>query len=393
MCIKLQYATFFYIIIMVNKMIILMHLYILFLKVIYFFLKFLPVKERIVFISRQSNQLTLDFKLLTEEIKKINKSVEIVTLTKRMDKSTSAVLKNTGMSLKQMYYLATSKICIVDGYNITVSALNHKKDLKVFQLWHSLGAIKKFGHQSLITDKDKKIAKVMKMHRGYDFINGSSKEMIKYFSKAFNYEKNLLYPLGLPRIDYLIKNEKELKNLAYFRYPELKKKKVILYAPTFRKDGSFKINELINSIDLDKYILIIKAHPNMRINLDNDKIYTCNDFKTIDLIPVCDFFITDYSAMSIEAASLSKPVLIYAYDLDSYFKNPGLNLDLEKELPGLVFENGKDLFNKIKENKFNKEIINNFKEKYVNKTDGNITYNIAIFILEKGGFTFEKNKK
>ena len=391
MCIKLQYATFFYIIIMVNKMIILMHLYILFLKVIYFFLKIFPVKERIVFISRQSNQLTLDFKLLKEEIKKLNKSVEIVTLTKRMEKSTSAVLKNNGMSLKQMYYLATSKICIVDGYNITVSALNHKKNLKVLQLWHSLGAIKKFGHQSLMTDKDKKIAKVMKMHRNYDYINGSSKEMIKYFSKAFNYPKNKLYPLSLPRVDYLIKNEKELKKLALLRYPDFKNKKVILYAPTFRKDDTYKINELIDSIDLKKYALIVKSHPNMKVELPSE-VYTCNDFKTIDLIPVCDYLITDYSAVSIEASVLNKPIFIYAYDLDSYSKDPGLNIDLEKEFPGYVFKDSQTLFKTLKKDKYDMKIVEKFKNKYVPKTDGKVTLEIAKFILKEGGISFEKSK-
>ena len=56
---------------------------------------------------------------------------------------------------------------IVDGYNIPVSVLKHKKNTTVIQMWHALAAIKKFGYQS-IGYKDgvnKTIAKILKMQR------------------------------------------------------------------------------------------------------------------------------------------------------------------------------------------------------------------------------------
>ena len=45
--------------------------------------------------------------------------------------------------------LATAEVCIVDGYCIPVSVLHHRKELRVVQVWHALGAIKKFGRQAL----------------------------------------------------------------------------------------------------------------------------------------------------------------------------------------------------------------------------------------------------
>ena len=42
----------------------------IFLNTLYFFLKFLPTKDQIVFISRQSNSPTLDFVMLQDEISK-----------------------------------------------------------------------------------------------------------------------------------------------------------------------------------------------------------------------------------------------------------------------------------------------------------------------------------
>ena len=47
--------------------------------------------------------------------------------------------------------------------------------------------------------------------------------MAPYFAKAFNCDKSKLYELGLPRVDYLVKNEKILKKQIYSTYPDLKK--------------------------------------------------------------------------------------------------------------------------------------------------------------------------
>ena len=372
-------------------MIILMHIYILILKIIYSFMKLSKTKNRVVFLSRQSDKPSLDYRMINDEIKKIDQNIETVFITKRVEKNKSDVLKGFPILLKSLKYLATSKVCITDGYNIAISTLNHKKDLKVFQIWHSLGAIKKFGYQSLNNEKDKKIANVMKMHKNYNYINCSSESMKKYFSEAFNYDEKYLYPLSLPRVDYLITKEKVIKKKIYNVYPEFKKKKVILYAPTFRNNNNYKIDELIKEIDLNKYILIIKAHPNMKISINNKNIYTCEDFKTLSLLTVSDYVITDYSAVTIEASILNKPVYLYTYDLEEYKNNPGLNIDLEEELKGYVFENPKKLYESILKEKYNIKKLNSIRDKYITSTKGDITKNIAKFILKEGEIYEKEN--
>ena len=54
-----------------------------------------------------------------------------------------------------MYYLATSKVCLIDTYIIPVSILNHKKELTIIQLCHGIGNIKKFGYQTLKNESGK----------------------------------------------------------------------------------------------------------------------------------------------------------------------------------------------------------------------------------------------
>jgi len=303
-----------------------------------------------------------------------------------MNKNSKEILKNINTLIKEMYYLATSKVCITDGYNIPISVLTHKKDLIIIQIWHSLGAIKKFGYQSLNTDRKKEIASLLKMHKNYNYIISGSKEMTRYFSKAFGYKKEVFYPLGLPRLDYILNYNEINKKKIYSAYPEFKKKKIILYVPTFRDNNYYKINELIKAINLKKYVLIIKIHPNMSYKIAEEKnVYTCEDFTSLQLISVADHIITDYSAISIEAAILEKPVYLYVYDIEEYKRNPGINLDLKKMLPKYVFKNEKDLYEKLSKEKYDKKIIKAFKEKYVCNDKGTVTNNLVQFIIEKGG--------
>ena len=108
-----------------------LYLYIFVLKFIYFFLKLFPIRNKIIFVSRQSNKPSLDFLMLSSKIKELDKDVEIVFVIKKTNKTVIDVLKSTFVLFRQMYHMATSKVCITDGYNITISVLKNKKRLKI----------------------------------------------------------------------------------------------------------------------------------------------------------------------------------------------------------------------------------------------------------------------
>lgn len=367
-----------------------LYLYKYLLKFVYFFLKLFPVKNKVVFVSRQTDTPSLDFDMIASRIKEIDNNVEVVFVVKRATKDVKSILKNTFVLFRQMYHMATSKVCVTDGYNIAISVLKHKKVLKNVQLWHSLGAIKKFGYQTLYSSKDKKIAKIMRMHKNYNYVNGCSKGMIKYYSEAFGYGEDYLYPWGLPRIDYLINNYDSMKDKVYSMYPKLKDRKVILYIPTFRDSNNYRIDELINSIDLEKYALIVKLHPKMRLSVrEKDNIYTCDKLSSFDLLPVADYVITDYSGMMIEAAAIDKPVYLYTYDITEYKRTPGINISLDKFFKGFMFKDAKKLYESLDTKKYNYALLDKFKSEYVVSTNGDITDSIARFILEKGVYDCE----
>lgn len=349
-----------------------------------FFKLFKTNNNKVLFISRQSNEITIDFKLLCQKLEESKKNYKIVVICKKLDNILKNPISYVFFTLKTMYHISTSKVCVIDSYSPLISILKQKKSLKVLQIWHSLAAIKQFGYQTL----DKKFGRKSKlsyaanMHKNYDLIISGSDEMIKYFMKAFNYPKNKFVSVGLPRIDYLLNENKNLKEEVKKKYPKLNTKKVILYVPTFRKDNecSKYVNDLINEIDFEKYNLIIKSHPNQILSFDEDKIYTCNNFSAIELLPLADYVITDYSGIAVEAAVLNKKTYYYLYDYEEYKQNNGLNIDIYKEMPGYAFKTAKDLLDNINKKEYDMKILKKYKDKYITNQKGNSTELIALII-------------
>ncbi len=355
------------------------------LKFIYFFLKLLPTNnKKIVFISRQTNDINIDFSMIRDEIKERDKSIKMVFLCKRIGNSVFDKLLYFFTILRQMFHLATSKVAIIDSYSIPVCILKHKNSLIVLQIWHSIGKIKKSGYQSLDTKsgRSSKIAKLMCMHKNYTNIIAGGSAFDKFYEEGFNVKKDVLLHYGLPRIDYLLNNEKKFKEEVLKKYPEFKNKKIVYYVPTFRTydvDGPLKMFKEYNKKD---FILIVRGHPNQPLEFDHNTIYECPGFKNIELLTVADYVITDYSSICLEAAILNKKVLFYTYDYDKYMSENGINLDAKKVLPTCTSDNIKDLFKIINNDSYDIKAYVKFREKYLPKRLGCSTKLIVDYIIK-----------
>lgn len=353
-------------------------------NIIYCLYKLLPIRNQIVMITRQSNDSTLDFQLLENYIKQKDKDIKIVILSKKLEKGVYNKIKYTLYILKIMYYLSTSKLCVIDSYCIPVSILKHKKRLKVVQIWHASGAVKKFGYQIL----DKKegsnslIAKLMCMHKNYDYVIAPSEITENVFSEAFDVPKDKIARFGLPRLEYIVNPVYDKSNEIYKQYPYLKDKKNILYIPTFRKNKETNLKELLNyNLDEKKYNLIIKLHP-LDKTIVPDKYLVDEKIKSFDLIKIADYIITDYSVLSIEASILNKPIFFYLYDEEEYEKNRGLNINVKKELKSFTSKRFSDIMTKIEKEDYNMKQLNEYKSKYIEVNLLTAIKNLGEFLLK-----------
>lgn len=348
-------------------------------QVPYAILKLLPVQNKVVLISRNNLETCIPFKMLEEEIHRQHPRTKVVILNHYM-KSRLSHIKDI---LVEMYHLATSRGCIIDSYVIAVSILKHKKQLTIIQVWHALGAIKQFGYMTL--DKPagnpSSIAKAMNMHGNYTYIACASPATVPIYSKTFNAKPSQIKVIGSPRIDYLLDKEvyNDNRKRMLAKYPQLKGKKVILYAPTFRKGHRINPQPLIEQLDDKKYTLIIKQHRLDKTKLPaNDSIIQIrSELDSLELLAIADYVITDYSAITFEAAMLDKPLYFWNYDYDKYASECGFAINYCKEMPGIISRSAETIMTAIKQNKLNAKKIRTFANKWITTTDGNCTKRIV----------------
>ena len=354
---------------------------------IYFFMKCLPVnKNKILFLSRQSNTPTEDFMFLEARLRELKPELKTVKITKRADKSFSDLFVFALQTLRSMFHLATASVCVLDSYWPAVSMLKHKDSLAVIQIWHAMGKIKKSGYQSLDKGlgRSSMIAHEMRMHRNYDVIIAGGKAFNPFYCASFGVDESVLYNVGLPRMDMLRENTEKCRRQFYDAYPELEGKKIVLYAPTFRKGQIFDPKAIVDAFDFNgRQQLIIKRHPNQRLNEENlGQAMTCDEVPTSTVLSVCDCVITDYSAITIEAAILKKPVYFYLFDYEDYLSRNGLNVLLSDEFPDSVFTSPDKLFDSIENGTYDFDNYRRFCEKYLPAQSGRATDKIAALIID-----------
>ena len=365
-----------------------------FLNLIYAVFKLFPVRNKITLISRQSDSASEDFLMLKTELKKQSPDTEIKILCKKLRKSPPALFSYMGHILVQMYHIATSRTVVLDSYCIPISILKQRKKLRVIQIWHAMGALKKFGLSIRGEEEgsNPKLAKAMRMHRNYTCVIASGKSCIKPFAEAFGCSEEIIEIASLPRVDRLMsdKQKQSVMDKIFDRYPELKQtkdcdKKIIVYAPTFRKhrDISNEIASLVDEIKTEDRILVIKKHPLMELSMDESEgVIIDNFFSTEEMLYIADCVISDYSAIVFEAALLEKHMCFYAFDLDEYKASRSFYLDYESDMPGAVCRNAYEVEAALRDFHFDVEAVRSFAHSYVEKTDY-VTKDLAGIVLMK----------
>lgn len=355
--------------------------------ILYWLLKRLPTKRQVCFFSRQSNTVTIDFRRLEEELKKRDPDVKIVMICHQFRNARDGVFRFAWNQLRSMYYLATSRVCVVDAYWPAVSMLRHKEELTVIQIWHSIGKIKKSGYQTLGQESGRSfaLAKAMKMHRNYDYVIAGGKAWNPYYCASFDIEEEKLLNYGLPRLDEVLEGSEAARQL-YDTYPELKGKTVVLYAPTYRKQVLDPPYELTRLFDPAKYALICRFHPNQRFTVEPDERmmrYAAGD--TFDYLQICDYIITDYSSLAIEAAALQKKTLYYLFDYEQYQSENGLNIDPLVLMPRISFRSPEELFALIESGSYPREDLTWYRQHFLPDQPGRSTERIVDLIEVKLG--------
>lgn len=305
------------------------------------------------------------------------------------------------------YYRMRAKVFIFSSYLTDCGFFYAQKTFDV-NLWHGVG-IKKIERQiktgaSAKWYKKNTFNRVVLPHlfKEPDLFLVTSDHMANHFKEAFEISDEQLCFSGYPRLTLNFENKFLKEQKLFFN----KYKNIILYAPTFRDDKSNKnpifnldykeFSDLNDNLFSANNLLILKPHPNEKINIKN--ISKLNNIilwdNNLDIYEFKDFvscLITDYSSIFYDFLYIGGVDLImFPFDYESYlnncrdmaddyFSNVSDKIIYDKDdflkfisnYSNSIYEN-KNLFNKFwgsVEGKGNLEIFNSINKKISNKNN------------------------
>ena len=349
-----------------------------------------PVENKVIFMENGDSPSPAGYQL-SKEIQKQGK-YEVVYKGLHIRKvSDVEYYQNAKDYIRE---LATAKAVFISTANDILSQFDLRPETKVIQLWHGVGMFKKVGFSTVDNvhfGKSAKSREEFDQYRNYTYVTVASEEQIWTFEDAFRIprESGLYKTIGIARTDVFFWPDyyNEQMEKLYEAFPQIRGKKLILYAPTFR--GKVAKAKAPDQLDIramadalsDDYVLLIKHHglckqlPPIPEDLREIFAFDMNTSKVLSiegLLAVADILVTDYSSVGFEFAIREKPMIFFAYDIEDYMDKRGMYYDYEDITPGPVCKTTEEIIDYIAniDEKFDLEAVQNFRKKYVGACDG-----------------------
>lgn len=321
------------------------------------------------------------------------------------NRNTIVVKKDTSLCEK---YLHKAKYWIFN-----FRAMDHwmpSKDQIYVQCWHGT-PLKRLGYD--ITNSDNAMNSVAEIQSKYRTDAQRFRYMVspcRFVTEKFNSAWNLknagkgdaVLEIGYPRNDFLNKfTENDMETVKQKLGLNGCKKKIILYAPTWRDNQHDAESGYVynNPVDFnylreklgEEYIILFRAHYLVADNFDfkayDGFIYDVSKHDDInELYIISDILITDYSSVFFDYAILERPMLFYMYDMEEYRDEMrGFYLDINC-LPGPILKKETELVEAIysleEVNCGQKDSIKLFNDEYNKMNDGNATERLVNTIIK-----------
>jgi len=363
-----------------------------FFRLFYFLFCILPINnKKIVFASDSRSELNGNLYFVYEELYKRKLDLNIkFSLNRRINSKKSFV-----DLLITAFHFATSKIILIDDFYPMIYPLRIRKRADLVQVWHAAGAFKTFGYSRMGRPGVPSPRSIN--HKNYTKAVVSSEGVRENYAEGFGITIDKVFPSGVPRSDIFFDEEYKsyVTKTLYGKYPYLKRKKVILFAPTFRGNGQASAHYPFEALDLkdlydelhEEYVFLFKIHPFVQNKFNipyeyADFFYDFSDYREInDLLLVTDILITDYSSVCFEFALLNRPMLFFAFDVEKYIEDRDFYYNFFDFIPGPLLKSTTEIIDTIKEEKFELEKIDPFVRYFFDDTLGKASKNVVDQII------------
>lgn len=242
---------------------------------------------------------------------------------------------------------------------------------------------------------------VIKDTSKWDYLVSPNHYSTEIFKSAFAMQENQILETGYPRNDLLYNFTAEMQQSIKESLNIPNDRKVILYTPTWRDNEYTKYDEYSIKLQLDlellreqfdqEIVILIRAHYLISENLDlsgyENFMIDVSDYEDIsELYIISDCLITDYSSTFFDYANLRRPMIFFAYDLETYADEiRGFYFDFRLKAPGPIVETTDQLVNELKKVVSNSFSYNydSFIEEFCHLEDGHSTERLVKEIFER----------
>lgn len=294
--------------------------------------------------------------------------------------------------VRGMYHLRTAGLFIVDNAYLPIHVGPHRQGTTVVQLWHAVGALKRFG-----VDATTPLAEPERtfLHRYYDYVVVPTEGTRAPYGAALRTPVERVLPLGAPRTDFFFDAPamEAARQRLLARYPGLAGRTVVLVAPTFRGRGRDKrAGEGFDAVRIraalpPDHALVLKTHPNLDPGAtprDGYDVIAEPASEMNDWLALADVLVTDYSSSIFEYALLRRPLVLFVPDLAEYEADPGLYLDYRTEMIGTQVADTDGVIAAIRDRVVDEVAYEAFIERHIGLTDGGASARFVARFLEGG---------
>ena len=358
-----------------------------------------PIEHKVVFMER-GNGISPSLKYMLKYMRK-NTDYEIKTFSLMANTvEQEEYLKRAKDYIRE---IATAKAIFICTANDLTSYFKIRPETTYIQLWHGCGVFKKVGLSTI----DKAFGKSAESHReypintNYSYVTIASPELSWIFEESMGIDKDsgIIVPTGVSRSDEFFDPEfvDNCYKKLYEKIPQAEGKKIILYAPTFRGEVATCTSPDVLDVKAfaeafsDEYILIFKHHQSVKVvptipeeyegtfafDMTRGKGMNINELMT-----VADICISDYSSLVFEYSLFERPMIFFAFDLEEYIDERGLYYDFDEITPGPIVKTNEEMIEYIKhiDERFDKQEVIDFKNRFMNCCDGHASERIAALI-------------
>ena len=272
----------------------------------------------------------------------------------------------------------------------------------VVQLWHACGAMKMFGYSTVEKAWGGPVKKLYPIHNTYTLACVSGQKAVAPFEHGFRCKPGIVQAMGCPRTDIYFDEKAKAAATQKVRsmFPEVRDRKIILYAPTFRGNSvatahtelNLKFREILSGLS-EEYALFVKLHPQTartdgisetdRVMCQDSLFDVSRELSAEEALCSADILITDYSSIMFEFLLLERPIISYIYDIDDYIRDRGLYYPYEQLAPGPYVFTQEELIEKLQtvSEWFDLKKTRRYREEFMSACDGHSTERIYRYVF------------